>query len=200
MIRLRGVVRSYGATRVLAGVNLDVARGESIVITGTAGCGKTTLLRLLAGLARADSGTVEIDGTEIGARPRALRKKVALADGWLAPGDEITAGEYIQFAAGRGAASHLVRAGLNASVRLSSLDTAERVRLSIGCALASRRDVILIDAPLDAMFDRWIGEVRESGSTLVVTSPVDGARVLQLRAGRLEPVASSSPRAMAVAL
>ena len=70
MIRLRGVCKSYEALRMravaaLADVDLDVDRGEFVVITGRSAAGKTTLLSLVAGLARPTSGLVEMDGTEL---------------------------------------------------------------------------------------------------------------------------------------
>ena len=61
MIRARGLEKRYGRKRVLRGVDLDVARDETLVVTGPNGSGKTTLLRLCAGLALPSAGTLEID-------------------------------------------------------------------------------------------------------------------------------------------
>jgi sn-glycerol 3-phosphate transport system ATP-binding protein len=59
-IRLDGVRKSYGRTRVVHGVDLDVASGELIVVVGPSGCGKSTLLRMVAGLETITEGTVTI--------------------------------------------------------------------------------------------------------------------------------------------
>ncbi len=60
MIRARGLGRRYGDKRVLAGLDLDVARGELLLVTGANGSGKTTLLRLIAGLIVPTSGSLEV--------------------------------------------------------------------------------------------------------------------------------------------
>jgi heme exporter protein A len=61
MIRARGVGRRFGDKRVLAGVDLDVERGDFLLVTGANGSGKTTLLRLVAGLIVPTSGELEVD-------------------------------------------------------------------------------------------------------------------------------------------
>jgi multiple sugar transport system ATP-binding protein len=64
-ISLREITKSFGETRVLNGVSLDIEDGEFVTLVGPSGCGKSTLLRILAGLEAADSGTVSIGGTEV---------------------------------------------------------------------------------------------------------------------------------------
>ena len=61
MIRARGLERRYGAKRVLRGLDLDVARGDFVLVTGPNGSGKTTLLRLCAGLAAPTAGELDVD-------------------------------------------------------------------------------------------------------------------------------------------
>jgi sn-glycerol 3-phosphate transport system ATP-binding protein len=64
-LSLQGVRKSFGATQVLHGIDLDVADGEMIVVVGASGCGKSTLLRIVAGLESPTSGTVRIDGRDV---------------------------------------------------------------------------------------------------------------------------------------
>jgi ABC-type lipoprotein export system ATPase subunit len=68
-VRARGVIKSFGEGRarrvVLDGVDLDVERGEVVAIVGRSGSGKSTLLHLLAGLDRADAGTIELGGERV---------------------------------------------------------------------------------------------------------------------------------------
>ncbi len=62
---LRDLVKSFGSTRVLHGINLSVADGEFIVLVGPSGCGKSTTLRMIAGLDEVTSGTIEIAGRTV---------------------------------------------------------------------------------------------------------------------------------------
>ncbi|MBS0563088.1 MAG: ATP-binding cassette domain-containing protein [Proteobacteria bacterium] len=62
MIRLRGVCKSFGRNRVLAGVDLSVERGESLVIIGGSGTGKSVLLKCILGLVHPDAGTITVAG------------------------------------------------------------------------------------------------------------------------------------------
>src|SRR3954463_13718656 len=61
-VSFREVVKTYGKTRVLHGISLDIADGEFVVLVGPSGCGKSTLLRMLAGLEDITGGTIAIDG------------------------------------------------------------------------------------------------------------------------------------------
>ena len=78
-ICLRGVTKSFGAKKVLQGIDLDVAAGESVVVIGGSGSGKSVLLKCILGLMKPDAGTIAVDGEEsvgIGddARAKVMRK------------------------------------------------------------------------------------------------------------------------------
>lgn len=72
-VALRGVSKSFGETEAVRGMDLTVADGELVVLLGPTGAGKTTTLRLVAGLERADEGTVGIGGRDVTAAPPAGR-------------------------------------------------------------------------------------------------------------------------------
>ena len=65
MLEVSGICKSYGKHRILNGVSFSAGPGQCVGIVGTNGCGKTTLLSILAGALRADSGSIRINGTEI---------------------------------------------------------------------------------------------------------------------------------------
>jgi phospholipid/cholesterol/gamma-HCH transport system ATP-binding protein len=70
MIELRQITKSFGLNRVLAGIDLDVATGESLVIIGGSGTGKSVLLKCILGLVEPDSGTIRLDGQDVTHIPR----------------------------------------------------------------------------------------------------------------------------------
>ena len=72
-LKLSGIVKNFGAVRVLHGIDLAVRDGEMIVIVGASGCGKSTLLRIVAGLERSTGGTVLIDDRDVTALEPAAR-------------------------------------------------------------------------------------------------------------------------------
>ncbi|MFZ4533205.1 MAG: amino acid ABC transporter ATP-binding protein [Alsobacter sp.] len=77
LVAIRGVRKSFGTTLVLDGVDLDVPRGEVVVIIGPSGSGKTTLLRCINALETYDDGSIAVDGVEVGFRegPQVPRKR-----------------------------------------------------------------------------------------------------------------------------
>ncbi|WP_342361853.1 amino acid ABC transporter ATP-binding protein [Terrarubrum flagellatum] len=68
VVRIRGLKKRFGAVDVLQGVDLDVGRGESVVVIGASGSGKTTLLRCVNALETYDDGSIQVDGVEVGFR------------------------------------------------------------------------------------------------------------------------------------
>ena len=75
VVRIRGLTKSFGANRVLNGVDLEVARGEVVSIIGPSGSGKTTLLRCVNALEIYDEGSVKLDGVEVGYADGAGRRR-----------------------------------------------------------------------------------------------------------------------------
>jgi polar amino acid transport system ATP-binding protein len=68
LVRIRALKKSFGANKVLDGIDMDVNRGEAVVVIGASGSGKTTLLRCINLLERYDEGSIRVDGVEIGFR------------------------------------------------------------------------------------------------------------------------------------
>ena len=75
VVAIRGVTKSFGTNRVLAGVDLDVHKGEVVSVIGPSGSGKTTLLRCINFLESYDGGSIKVDGVEVGYRDDRDRRR-----------------------------------------------------------------------------------------------------------------------------
>lgn len=102
MIQLRGLRKSFGAQTVLADVNLDIRRGETMVIIGQSGGGKSVILKHMIGLLQPDDGEVVVDGVTISTSKffdtRTIRKKMGMLFQSGALFDSMDTGENIAFA------------------------------------------------------------------------------------------------------
>jgi multiple sugar transport system ATP-binding protein len=152
-------VKSFGATKVLKSVSLEVAEGEFCVIVGASGCGKSTLLRAIAGLDQLDSGTISIGGRRVENLPPAERG-IAMVFQSYALYPHLTVYENMAFAlrlakrpsaevdtAVRRAAGIL---GLEEYLerKPAALSGGQRQRVAIGRAIVREPDVFLFDEPL----------------------------------------------------
>ena len=64
-LQLKNIIKDFGETRVIHGVDLQVNDGEFVVFVGPSGCGKSTLLRMICGLEQASSGDIHLDGERV---------------------------------------------------------------------------------------------------------------------------------------
>ena len=85
-IRIRDLHKSFGAKRVLAGIDLEVRRGESVVVIGGSGTGKSVLLKCILGIMQPEQGSIEIDGVEVTGLSRRAREEVMHKFGMLFQG------------------------------------------------------------------------------------------------------------------
>ena len=65
ILQLQEITKSFGGTQVLRGISIDICQGEFITFLGSSGCGKTTTLRIIAGLESPDSGSVILEGRDV---------------------------------------------------------------------------------------------------------------------------------------
>jgi heme ABC exporter ATP-binding subunit CcmA len=191
VIHLRAAVSRLGRFPALAGVDLDVARGEIVLLQGPNGAGKTTLLRALAGLLPFDAGEAVVLGTDLRGtgshgRNSALRRRVGLLGHTTALYDDLTVAENARFwcrAAGATSAEadqalHLL--GLDdrlASVPVAKLSAGQRRRAALAMVVARRPELWLLDEPhagLDQpardLVDALIRNAAAAGATVVVAS------------------------------
>lgn len=167
----------------LAGVDLDVARGEIVLLRGPNGAGKTTILRACAGLARVARGTATVLGEDIARRPRAVRRRVGLLGHADALYDDLTVADNVRFwsrAAGADpsdAERAMVRCELDgrlATVPAARLSAGQRRRTALAALVARRPELWLLDEP-HAGLDR---AGRDLVDSLVVDATAAGATVL----------------------
>ncbi|ENM5769232.1 ATP-binding cassette domain-containing protein [Vibrio mimicus] len=149
LISLRDVHHSYSDQKVLTDVNFDLFAGESVVISGPSGEGKSTLVRVIAGLLRPSCGLVTINATRIGfvfQEPRLLPWRTALENVMLPLQTDREKGE--------DAARKLLQVmGLAGSERLypDQLSGGMRQRVSLARALAVRPDALILDEPFTGL-------------------------------------------------
>lgn len=199
VLSARHLAMTYGttgtATHALAGVDLDIARADSLAVMGPSGCGKTTLLHILAGILRPTSGTVQHDGTDLAtlgdrARTRMRRSDFGFVfqDGQLLP--ELTAIENVilprmlagvpRRTATAEAGGWLDRLGLQGmhERRPTQLSGGQAQRVAIARALAGRPSVVFADEPTGALdqttgqavLDILVQSCRDSGASLVMVT------------------------------
>ncbi len=196
-VRLRSAVSLLGRFPALAGVDLDVAPGEIVLVQGSNGAGKTTLLRACAGLAAFTAGEAEVLGHDLRKSRKAVRRRVGLLGHATFLYDDLTVAEQVGFSARafhrpRAAADQAVaRLGLErrAAVPVARLSAGQRRRVAIACVLARDAELWLLDEPhagLDAahrdVVDELIRERVATGGTVVLAShELDRARAVSTR-------------------
>lgn len=164
MIEIINLSKEFGRHAVLSGVNLTIRNGETMVIIGRSGCGKSVLLKHIIGLLRPDKGQVWVEGQEIsrleGEPLNRMRLKIAMLFQGAALFDSLTVGENVAFPLEEHAA--LSRSEIEARVReclslvglsgIEHLKPAElsggmRKRVGLARALALQPQVLLYDEP-----------------------------------------------------
>ena len=151
--------KSFGATEVLRGIDLDVADGEFVVLVGPSGCGKSTLLRMIAGLEEIDGGELRIGGELANGVPP-QRRDVAMVFQSYALFPHMTVAENIGYGAKvrGGAKAEIARKVADAAAMLdltpyldrkpSALSGGQRQRVAMGRALMREPKLFLFDEPL----------------------------------------------------
>lgn len=186
VIRFRSAVALAGRFPVLAGVDLDVAGGEVVLLRGANGAGKTSLLRACAGLLRVAGGEAEVLGLDLVRDQRAVRRRVGLLGHATALYDELSARENVRYAlrasrtdpAQAGPAMELLGIdGRLPDTAVRSLSAGQRRRVAISILVARDPELWLLDEPhagLDAdhrdLLDRLISEASGRGRTVVLAS------------------------------
>ncbi len=159
-VRLNAIHKSFGAHTVIRGVSLEIASGEFVSLLGASGCGKTTLLRVVAGLESVTSGSVEIDGRAVTDLPPEQRDIAMMFQSYaLLP--HLSVAENVRFPLRMrhlgtrqqqreqvGAALDTVQLGHLSERRPAQLSGGQQQRVALARAIVSRPKVLLLDEPL----------------------------------------------------
>jgi ABC-type Fe3+/spermidine/putrescine transport system ATPase subunit len=168
IVQLQAVHKRFGAVAAVDGVDLEIARGELFALLGGSGCGKTTLLRMIAGFEMPDQGRVLIDGQDMTAVPPYLRPVNMMFQSYaLFPHLDVAANvayglkrEGIarkEIATRVAEALALVKLETLGSRRPAQLSGGQRQRVALARALIKRPKLLLLDEPLAAL-DRKLRE------------------------------------------
>ena len=186
VVEVAGVVKRFGRTNVLNGLDLRVRRGEVHAFLGPNGSGKTTTLRILLGLLRANAGSMSVLGLDPWRDTVALHRRLAYVPGDVSLWPNLTGGEVIDLL-GR------LRGGLDRHRRVDLIDRFEldprkrsrayskgnRQKVALIAALAADVDLYLLDEPtagldplMEAVFKDCISEIRADDKTVLLSSHI----------------------------
>jgi len=211
-IRVRGLKKSFGKKVVLDGIDLDLHEGESFVVIGGSGTGKSVLIKCILGLIHPDAGSIKIDGQEIVGLSYTAQQKALDKFGMLFQGgalfDSMTVWENVAFALTHGHGMDEAQAKEIAMEKLQAVDLDESTatiypaelsggmqkRVALARAIASNPEVIFFDEPttgLDPIVSGTINQLiidsvrRIGASALTITHDIGSLRKIADRVGLL---------------
>jgi iron(III) transport system ATP-binding protein len=214
-VRLDGVSKSFGSTRAVDGVGLEVRSGELVAVLGPSGCGKTTLLRLIAGFERPDAGSIIVGGVEMAGPSRFVppdKRRIGMVFQDYALFPHLSVKANVAFGLSRREREQrealtrrtleLVGLQHRAGRFPHELSGGERQRIALARALATEPEVVLLDEPfsnLDATLRAGLRReveliLRDAGATaILVTHDQEEAlsladRLAVMRQGRIVQV------------
>lgn len=186
VVRFRGAVCLLGRFPALAGVDLDVRRGEIVLLRGPNGAGKTTILRACAGLVPVVDGEASVLGVDLRTDQRAVRHRVGLLGHASGLYEDLTVADNVRFwsraarARPADAEAAMARLGLHgrlAEVPVARLSAGQRRRTSLAVMVARRPELWLLDEPHAALdqegrdlVDSLMADAVEAGATVLFVS------------------------------
>ena len=188
-VQVRGLTKSYGAQRVLSGIDLQVPPGTVFALLGPNGAGKTTTVRILATLVRPDAGQARVAGCDVVGERHQVRRRISLT-GQYAAVDELQTGEENLRMMGRLSRLSRSQARHRAAELLDRFDLTEaarrrvgtysggmRRRLDLAASLVGRPSVLFLDEPTTGLDPRsrlamWevVSELVRTGVTVFLTT------------------------------
>ena len=186
-IEVTGLARSYGDTAVLRGVDLTVSAGTVVALLGANGAGKTTAVKILSTLIRADGGTAAVNGYDVATQPSEVRGSISLTGQFAAVDEVLTGRENLVLIAqlrhlqdpGGTAEALLTRFDLvgAAGRRVGTWSGGMRRRLDIAMSLIGDPAVLFLDEPTTGLdpqsrLEVWrtVRELADQGTTVLLTT------------------------------
>jgi ABC-2 type transport system ATP-binding protein len=184
-----GLVKTFGSTRALDGVDLEIPAGKVLGLLGPNGAGKTTCVRILTTLLKPDAGRAVVAGHDVLAEPQAVRRRIGLSGQYAAVDENLTGYENL-YMVGRFYGFSRSDAGARSRELLGDFrlrDAADRPaktysggmrrRLDLAGALVARPAVVVLDEPTTGLdprgrLDTWevIGNLVSDGATVLLTT------------------------------
>ena len=192
-VHVSGLVKHYGETHAVDGVDLDVVRGEVLALLGPNGAGKTTTTEILEGYRHRDAGEVEVLGVDPGKGDRRWRTRLGIVLQTASDLSDLTVEESVAHFAGyyprpRGVDEVIDAVGLTEKRRTkgSDLSGGQRRRLDVALGIIGGPELLFLDEPTtgfdpEARREFWdlIRGLREDGTTIMLTTHyLDEAEVL----------------------
>ena len=185
-ISIDGLVKSYGSTVALDGLDLEVPAGEVHGFLGPNGAGKTTTIRILLGLLRADGGTVRLLGGDPWLDAVTLHRRIAYVPGDVELWPNLTGGETIDLLGRlRGGLDQarrdelIERFDLDPTKKGRTYSKGNRQKVAIVSALASDAELLLLDEPtagldplMEVVFQSVIRRLKDEGRTVLLSSHI----------------------------
>jgi ABC-2 type transport system ATP-binding protein len=186
VISVSGLVKTFGPTRALDGLELQVTKGEVHGYLGPNGAGKTTTLRILLGLLRADSGTAMLFGGDPWQDAVELHRRLTYVSGDVTLWPNLTGGEIIDLLGRlRGdldpkrRKEFIERFDLDPGQKAQTYSKGNRQKVALVAALASSSELLLLDEPtagldplMEAEFRVCVAEKRSEGCTILLSSHI----------------------------
>ena len=207
MLEAEGICKAYGRRRILENLDLRADAGECVGILGSNGCGKTTLLSILAGAQRPDKGRILLGGQDTAGRPEVFSRQAAYVPQENPLMEELSVRDNLLLWH-RGSRKELERdlaegpaamLGVSSMLRQRAghLSGGMKKRVSIGCALAAHPPILILDEPSAALdlickedirgYLKWF---QKNGGTILITTHEEAEldlcnRLYILRKGKL---------------
>ena len=197
-ISVRGLRKSYGVHEAVAGIDLDIARGEIFALLGPNGAGKTTTVEILEGYRRRDAGEVNVLGVDPARADARWKSQIGIVLQSKGGDSELTVAETVRvqasyFANPRPVEEVIGLVGLTEKLkaRASSLSGGQQRRLDVALGIVGRPRLLFLDEPTtgfdpEARRQFWelIGQLRQLGTTMLLTTHyLDEAEALADRVG-----------------